>query len=229
MQVPATIRICALMVLVSALAAATYAGDVIHSQQPAPAPGGEATPSAQPPIAPGSQLLEIPVPEVFRGCWQGTVTTLDSRTRLSSWLPLSVWLPKSYKMCFVKRGADRWQLTYSSSRADTGSLPVVQWAQALRVIRIAGPDLLYVEAKLRLIDGSIIKDETSTIRLRIEAGGTMHAEAAVIIDWDGSPWMAVTWHTVFDQVPSDLSWNRSDRLSRAGRTERLLPLAEGRP
>ena len=198
------------LILIFMLPGAARAADLIHSQglppsataSPAPLHGQSQTAgSSEPaPLPESSQLLEIPIPEVFRGCWESTVDRLDSRTMLSGWILFTYWMPKSYKMCFVSAGRDQWRLTYSSTYVDVGLARAIEsQPQGVRVVRIAGPDLLYLEAKLRLVQGSMVKDETSTIKLHVDSNDEMSAEAAVIIDWNGAPWMSATWHTTFVQ------------------------------
>ncbi len=44
-------------------------------------------------------------------------------------------------------------------------LPVSQHADQLRITRIGGPDSLFLEAKVRLVQSTVTKDETTTMKL----------------------------------------------------------------
>src|ERR1700691_1927305 len=62
-------------------------------------PGQSAT-IPMPPGSVGSNTQEIPLPEVFRGCWTGEVPEVDSITPLSPDATHIQWLTKSYTLCY---------------------------------------------------------------------------------------------------------------------------------
>jgi hypothetical protein len=51
------------------------------------------------PLDENQSTREIPLPEVFQGCWQGQVTHLDSLRALSG-QPPGLWITKTYHLCY---------------------------------------------------------------------------------------------------------------------------------
>jgi hypothetical protein len=87
------------------------AGESAPPRPPIPQSGSRPPPALQ--IAPGAGgVLEIPLPERFRGCWEGQVAELDTRRKLGGFWPAWClkWLPKNYEICFVQRGLGAWEL-----------------------------------------------------------------------------------------------------------------------
>ncbi len=171
------------------------------TEQPSPT-----APRPSPSVNAGSphrsrQILEISIPETFRGCWQGEVLHVDSLRGLNGWPSLAFWHPKSFELCFVQRGRDRWELTYSAAQLDTAPSPDLQQvSDSFRVLPGSTADSIVVESKMRFRDTLSVKDETTTIKLRV-ADKVMKSQAVVIADLNGTPWMESTWHTDFHPVP----------------------------
>ena len=188
------------------------AGEVLSSQQPIPPAIPQSAPQSAtlPPLPPGSQLLEIPIPETFRGCWETTVSQIDSHRKLSGWFPFMWWMPKVYQVCFVRRGQTQWELTYSWGGVDTQQLPISQSNNSVRVMRINGSDSVYMEAKVRLVQGSVVKDETTTMKLQAVPSGALEAHAVTIVDWNGRPWMEAVWHSDFQRMSQHLERREVD-------------------
>src|SRR5262249_326800 len=88
-------------------------------------------------LTPANQVLEIPLTEVFRGCWRGQVDEVDSKQMLRGWRPafLVYWIPKAYEVCLLRRGLEPWVLTWSESKLGPHWPWIQESADSLRVIR----------------------------------------------------------------------------------------------
>src|SRR5437016_1330765 len=64
--------------------------------------------------APQGNTREIPLPEVFRGCWAATVPRVDSVQPLTPNAGIPIWLTKTYTLCYKQAGdSGKWQLTFA--------------------------------------------------------------------------------------------------------------------
>ncbi len=74
------------------------------------------TPAPPPPQANVPLVTAQPVlPPVFRGCWQGTVESVDSITRAPGGHKLGYWTPKTYRLCYKRVGDGPYQLTFGET------------------------------------------------------------------------------------------------------------------
>jgi hypothetical protein len=101
-------------------------------------------PTAAPTAAPdetSSQVLTIPLPETFAGCWSGKVQRSDfiPPRHLSWWARHFERPPKppEYKFCLIRLGVDRWQMTAADASLDVAWLrakdPGVELGSSLTV------------------------------------------------------------------------------------------------
>ena len=91
------------------------------------------------PDHPGSNIREIPLPEIFRGCWAGEVSEVDSITPLSPDAVHVRWLTKLYKLCYKQVGAgDRWHLTSPRPRSRNDRLSAISGNRLASNLWLAG-------------------------------------------------------------------------------------------
>src|SRR5437879_2061834 len=67
---------------------------------PPPQPEETAPPVTRPPAYQHEPVL----PAIFRGCWQGVVSYLDSNRRMPGGPPVAPWTPKTYRLCYQRVG-----------------------------------------------------------------------------------------------------------------------------
>ena len=162
-----------------------------------PGPPPSATPSPATHLH-SQQTLVISLPQVFSGCWKGDVLNVDSLRTLNGSGFAAVWEPKTFEVCFVRRGRGRWLLTYSSWRLAT-AVPAFLFqpiSDSLRLLSGNRADTIVLESTIKFRDIVSVKDETATIVLHPD-GSVMHARGAVTAGRNGIPWVASTWHTDF--------------------------------
>jgi hypothetical protein len=151
----------------------------------------------------GNQVLEIPLPERFRGCWRG-VAVLDSQQQISKRWPAVKFSPKDYKLCFVERGLGEWQFTYGESHVDAENSNGVEQEQSVEFLRIDGSTAV-LQARLVLGSrptGKYTTIENTTLRCELAdgPGASMRVGGDIVADVDGEPWRAATWHADFARV-----------------------------
>jgi len=167
---------------------------------------GESMPG--PPIMPGRQgnTREIPLPEVFHGCWSGEVARVDSISPLGPEAGRIVWLTKSYTLCYKQTHDERWQLTFAEgSVAD--SREVWDQRQSIQVKSVSGRERARLSAFLHFraprlnmfgqpTGGVNTLDElTSLDCLVVPGGGAMEVRAQVFVEMDDRPYAQIMWHT----------------------------------
>jgi len=158
-------------------------------------------PSSVPtPVAGDQATLEIPIPEVFRGCWSGTVASLDSFARLSYWPPTgaSLWFSKSYVVCFRQKGQEPWRLTFGDSGMPEDTAAIVdQWVRQIA----SSADWVELSAFLHfrnsLLFLAIDKQEWAELRCTVSPQGIMRVTAKLYAEANGHPWVTATWHADF--------------------------------
>jgi hypothetical protein len=173
-------------------------------RQPAETPGS--SPSQLP--APQGNTREIPLPEVFRGCWSGSVPRVDSMQPLSPDMGRLIWLTKTYTLCYKQAGYNgKWQLTFADSAVADRS-EVSDQRQSIRVKSVMGPDRAELSAYLHFRTHGFIGfggvarpstlDELAHLHCNIlPQGDLMTVSAAVFVETNGEPYAEVTWHTDF--------------------------------
>ena len=153
------------------------------------------------PVAGDQSTLEIPIPEVFRGCWTGTVAKLDSSKALRSTLFTPRWLPKSYLLCFVQSGQEPWQVSLA-----TGGLADESHATevARSVRRLSStPDSVrlsaFLEFRYSILFIPVHVKEWTELRCSVTSLGVMHVEAQTFVA-DPEPLSLDTWHADFTRT-----------------------------
>lgn len=216
--------------MIAGAAARVTAGQIktLPSQQNLPLPQPELPPpgtqnqpqqneSTIPPQFPGTQgaTREIPLPQVFRGCWRGSVPQIDTLTPIDPDAAHTVWLTKSYTLCYKQTGYNgKWVLTFAEgSVSDTRQ--VSDQRQSIRVKSVSGPDRAELTAYLHFrarpltlfgLPGRGINtlDELTHLRCYVTPDQTaMEVRAAVFVENNDRPYANITWHTRFLRADPD--------------------------
>jgi len=168
---------------------------------------GETMP--RPPTLPGPQgnTREIPLPEVFRGCWAGEVERVDSIVPLDPEAGRIVWLTKSYTLCYKQTGYDGgWQLTFAEGSVSDRS-EVWDQRQSIQVKSVSGSKRAELSAYLHFRapqlnmfgqpTGAVntLDELTSLDCLVVSGGAAMQVSAQVFVEMDDRPSARITWHT----------------------------------
>lgn len=195
---------------------------VLPSQQkpvtPAPAepaaqmPHPEFIPQPLNPGQLGSNTREIPLPQVFRGCWFGQVSAVDSIRPLSPAAGHIRWLTKTYTLCYRQKGySGPWELTFAEGSVADSSI-VSDERQVMRVKSVEGPDRVVLLSYLHFrapqvtpfgMPTGIVNtlDELTHLHCAVNADHTaMEVRANVFIENDGKPWVEMTWRTRFVRI-----------------------------
>jgi hypothetical protein len=177
-----------------------------------PAPSQEETIPSMPslPVIPGGQgsnMREIPLPEIFRGCWSGEVAQVDSMIPLTQNALHVQWLSKLYTLCYKQVGAgDRWHLTFAETSVAQRSM-VSDQRQSISVKSVAGRDRAELtgylhfrapEVNLFGLRSSAVNtlDELSQLHCTVSPDrAAMYVRAEVLVENDDEPWVKITWHT----------------------------------
>jgi len=188
----------------------------VPSQQNVPLSRGTPPPlSRQPgeslpvvPKLPGQgNTREIPLPEVFRGCWVGSVPEVDSIEPLGPETGQIIWLTKLYTLCYKQTGySGRWKLTFAeSSVAQRGQ--VSDQRQLIKVKSVGGPHRARLTAYLHFrapqlnalgLPTGVVNnvDELTDLDCRVlPDDDVMEVRAAVFVENDRRPEANIRWHT----------------------------------
>jgi hypothetical protein len=180
-------------------------------RQPGEIPG---TPSQLP--APQGNTREIPLPEVFRGCWSGSVPRVDSMQPLSPDTGRLIWLTKTYTLCYKQAGYNgKWQLTFAEG-AVADRREVSDQRQLIKVKSVSGRGRAELTAYLHFRTHGFIGfggmarpstlDELAHLHCNIlTKGDLMAVSAAVFVETNGEPYAEVTWHTNFFRTGGETS------------------------
>lgn len=164
------------------------------------------------PMGLGSNTREIPLPQVFRGCWSGSVPAVDSIHPLQEGEPPIIWLTKLYTLCYRQTGANgKWQLTFAdNSVADTGR--AFDQRQVIKVKAVTGPDEAELSAYLHFRAESVglfgmptgnlnTLDELADLHCRLTPGrDAIEVEASVFVESNAEPYAEMTWHTRLERT-----------------------------
>jgi hypothetical protein len=166
-------------------------------------PAAAASAASSHELGAGNQVLEIPLPERFRGCWRG-VAVLDSQQQISDRWPAVTFSPKDYKLCFVERGLGEWEFTYGESHIDAMNNNGVEREESVEFLRIEGSAAV-LQATLVLGSrptGKYTTIENTTLRCELATGpgALMRVAGDVVADVDGEPWRTATWHADFTRA-----------------------------
>jgi hypothetical protein len=185
-----------------------------------PQPAETPTPGSSPFQLPGSQgnTREIPLPEVFRGCWSGTVPRLDSMQPLSADMGRLIWLTKTYTLCYKQAGYNgNWQLTFAEN-AVADSREVIDQRQAIKVKSVSGANHAELTAYLHFRThgfvgfGGIARpstlDELAHLHCQVRPElNLMAVSASVFVEANGEPFAEVTWHTMLSRAGGETTGN----------------------
>jgi hypothetical protein len=184
-------------------------------QIPQQAPQQQWTPPPAPPPAPPPPPISVPLmapqpvlPPVFRGCWQGTVESVESMERAPGGRKLGYWTPKTYRLCYKRVGEGPYQLTFG----ETGVVATEKIKYSKGTVEIKQTDgRSYAEMRAFLhFDeyraGAVSNGETFSVdevtMLDCKIDGD---QMQVIADVDGrredEPWFRAHWRTTFIRVP----------------------------
>ncbi|HVC43680.1 MAG TPA: hypothetical protein VND20_02615 [Candidatus Binataceae bacterium] len=160
----------------------------------------------------GSNTREIPLPEVFRGCWTGLVSEVDSITPLSPDATHIQWLTKSYTLCYKQVGyAGKWQLTFAEGSVAERAA-VSDQRQSISVKSVEGRDRAELTAYLHfrapqvdpigIATGTVnTLDELTHLHCAVTPDkSAMDVRATVFVENDGESWATIVWHTRFMRV-----------------------------
>ena len=174
-------------------------------QQPPVAP----QPAPPPPAMPVPLVATQPVlPPVFRGCWQGTVESVESMQRAPGGHKLGYWTPKTYRLCYKRVGDGPYQLTFG----ETGVVATEKIKFSKGRVDIKQTDgrsyarmrafLHFDEYRVNTSAGgpTFAVDEVTILDCKIDGD-----QMRVIADLDGrredQPWFHAHWRTTFIRVP----------------------------
>lgn len=158
--------------------------------------------------APQHNTREIPLPDIFKGCWAGSVATVDSMQPLNSDMGRLIWLTKTYTVCYKQTGYNgKWKLTFAES-AVADRREVIDQRQAIKVKAVSGPNRAELSAYLHFRTrgfvgfGAIARpstlDELTHLHCDVRPElNLMKVEASVFVETNGEPYAEVTWHTNF--------------------------------
>jgi hypothetical protein len=170
----------------------------------------------KPRVLPGQgNIREIPLPQVFHGCWEGEVPRVDSIQPLRSDTGHIAWLTKSYRLCYKQTGIKgRWQLTFAESSVSDRTVASDQ-RQSIKVKSVTSPQQAQLTAYLHFRapqlnmfgqpTGEIntLDELTSLDCLVQEADGGMQVQAQVFVEMDDQPYARILWHSRLRRTSSD--------------------------
>jgi hypothetical protein len=168
-----------------------------------------------PPPAPPPPPVQVPMmapqpvlPPVFRGCWEGTVQSVDSIERAPGGHPLGYWTPKTYRLCYKRVGNGPYQLTFG----ETGVVATqkIKYSQGrVEIQQTDGRSYAELRAFLHFDEyragpnfggDTFAVDEATVLECKIDGD-----QMRVIADVDGrredQPWFRAHWRTVFVRAP----------------------------
>jgi hypothetical protein len=157
---------------------------------------------------PQTNTREIPLPDVFRGCWSGSVPRVDSMQPLSPDAGRLIWLTKTYVLCYKQAGYNgKWQLTFAEG-AVADRREVSDQRQLIKVKSVSGPDRAELSAYLHFRTHGFVGfggmarpstlDELAHLHCNVLPElNRMVVSAAVFVETNGEPYAEVTWHTNF--------------------------------
>jgi hypothetical protein len=158
--------------------------------------------------APQGSTREIPLPQVFRGCWTGSVPAIDSLQPLSPDIGYTIWLTKIYTLCYKQVGYNgKWQLTFAEGTVENRR-EVTDQRSSIRVKSVTDSNHVELTAYLHFRSRPFVNfwgaargstvDELAHLKCRVIPGRNLMAVSAVVfVEHDGEPDANITWHTNF--------------------------------
>jgi len=169
--------------------------ETIEREEPAPPP--------PPPPVQSYQPAE-PLPEVFRGCWEGVVPAVDTLRRLPGAPPTGPWAAKTYRLCYRRVGNGPFELQFTDLGIAHHHL-ITNPGGRLEVVSSDGRSYATMQAQLHFDERYIrptfmhetfAVDEKTDLNAQI-VGDEMRVTARVYGERDGMPWFEATWHAIF--------------------------------
>jgi len=193
------------------------------------APSAETSPARNPdssvPAEHSEATLEIPLPEVFRGCWAAEVKSLDSvetvshwRGGMPEWVIRGTWNNKVYTFCYSQIGSEmalRFARAESIDRFGQPGHAVPGFYEdgvtyQTKAVSSDGPNSATIRVTMSSVRhtwlGSYYDDSVTTMGGSIDPDGVMRVSATVeetpAPGWAGwqAPGWRVGWHAEFHQT-----------------------------
>jgi hypothetical protein len=172
-----------------------------QSEAPAPPPR-----PAAPPSAPYTSNQLTVLPPVFRGCWEGTVSNLDSIQAAPGAHKLGYWTTKTYRLCYKQVGNGPFQLTFGQTGI-VASQRIKDSGGRVSVLATDGRSWARMRAFLHFDEfyenynaQTFAVDEVTMLECSIR-GDSMSVSAHVTGRREDEPWFEAYWHTTFVKVP----------------------------
>jgi len=189
-------------------------GETLVLPQQVPPPPPQAPPPPPPePIVPEAQTrapepAPVPLPEIFRGCWQGVVGELDTIQRLPGARPVGRWVAKTYRLCYRRVGTGPFELTFTDAGIKQSRM-ITNPQGRLKVLSTDGRSFAEMRALLQFQEYSpgsfsgqtFNVDELTNLSAQIDQG-EMRVRANVYGEHGGQPWFRATWHATFIHTPN---------------------------
>ena len=165
--------------------------------------GFRANPEPPPQIETGAaqQVLEIPIPEMFLGCWRGDVDDLEWERRADwlGWFGLptgSRWYYKRYRLCFTRIDGRHWQLSFGALRFAQAA-PVKWPRHHVELIGLVPPDRFELESDFTFMDSTNLSQvgELTKISATLLSDGSLDARGMVFATLNEAPWFTAAWRT----------------------------------
>ncbi len=167
------------------------------------APPPELPPEPKPPVA--QPAPEPVLPAIFRGCWEGRVDYLDSFQRLPGGAKIGPWTPKTYRLCYVRRGNGPFELTFTEAGV-VQSRKITNAVGRMDLLSSDGRTYATMRALLHFDEyraqpgyfgrSTFPVDELTQLECNVEPDG-MQVWGQVYGQQSGQPWFKAYWHTTF--------------------------------
>jgi hypothetical protein len=180
---------------------------------PMPDEAPQSPPDEAPPPSESMEETQPVLPDIFHGCWEGEVSTIDAIQQMPGGAPLGTWTPKTYRICYKRYGNGPYELTLN----ETGVAPnsrIISPNGTMQLLSSEGntADMLgslhfdeYFPSAVSFFgfggSSTFPVDETTKLRCIVAPDG-MHVWATVDGLREGVPWFRAYWHATFYQVPA---------------------------
>jgi hypothetical protein len=176
---------------------------------------------SQPESTPGTTALrsdgnslEISLPKIFAGCWQGVVPSLDSQVYLGG-PGIGAWMTKTYRLCYERVNEGPFTLTFGDTGLENSVLTRLHGVSnvngQVQVLSSDGASRASIRAYLHFQEAPLLLglvplgltgqvDETNTLSCIVNPDSTMFVQASVLGQFNGRPWIAAKWHATFSHA-----------------------------
>ncbi len=148
------------------------------------------------------------LPAIFRGCWQGEISYLDSIQRMPGAPNVGPWTAKTYRICYQRVGSGPFELTFSQVGMERNT-KIINPIGRMDLVSTDGRDAARMRALLHFEEFYVHRhfgsqtfavDEETILDCDIQGGGAMLVRGQVFGRRDGTPWFRANWHAVFSRV-----------------------------